>query len=113
VANKEETRRVIEYIFNKRKGKDKEKLGYHPHHASGEKAIVNSKAVFDVGIRRFDASLGGTGGCITGAPGNQPTEFLVHSFHTWGIKTGIDEKKVFSLKRYVQEQLYSQIKLAL
>jgi len=75
VANKEETNKIIEIILNKRKGMDIDKLGYHPHHVSGEKAIANSKVAFDLGIRRFDASLGGTGGCVTGAPGNQPTEF--------------------------------------
>ena len=112
VANKEETRKVIEIIFNKRKGRGKDKLGYHPHHVSGKKAIANSKVAFDLGIRRFDASLRGTGGCITGAPGNQPTEFLVHTFHKWGIETGIDEKKAFALTNMVQKQLYNKIKLA-
>jgi len=111
VANKEETRRIIETILNKRKGMDRDKLGYHPHHRSGEKAIDNSKVAFDLGIRRLDASLGGTGGCITGAPGNQPTEFLVHSFHKWGIETGIDEEKVFSLTDMFQKQLYNKIGL--
>ena len=112
VANKEETRRIIETILNKRKGLDIDKLGYHPHHVDGEKGIANSKVAFDLGIRRFDASLGGTGGCITGAPGNQPTEFLVHSFHKWGIETGIDEEKVFSLTDMFKKQLYNKIKLA-
>jgi hydroxymethylglutaryl-CoA lyase len=112
VANEGETRRIIETILNKRKGRDRDKLGYHPHHVSGEKAIANSKVAFDLGIRRFDASLGGTGGCITGAPGNQPTEFLVHSFHKWGIETGIDEEKVFSLTDMFKKQLYNKIGLA-
>jgi len=109
VANKGETERIIETILNKRKKGDRDKLGYHPHHVSGEKAIANSKVAFDLGIRRFDASLGGTGGCITGAPGNQSTALLVHSFHTWGIETDIDEQKVFSLTDMVQKQLYSKI----
>lgn len=112
VASKEETMRIIETILNKRKGMDIDKLGYHPHHVSGEKAIDNSKVAFDLGIRRLDASLGGTGGCITGAPGNQPTEFLVHSFHKWKIETGIDEEKVFSLTDMLQKQLYNKIKVA-
>ena len=91
---------------------NRDNLGYHPHHVSGEKAIANSKVAFDLGIRRFDASLGGTGGCVTGAPGNQPTECLVHSFHKWGIKTGINEEKVSSLTDMVQKQLYNKIELA-
>jgi len=112
VAGEEETKRIIETILNKRKGMNIDKLGYHPHHRSGKEAIANSKVAFDLGIQRFDASLGGTGGCITGAPGNQPTAFLIHSFHKWGIKTGIDEEKVFSLTDLLQKQLYNKIELA-
>jgi len=112
VAKEEETREAFETILNKRKGKDIDKLGYHPHHVSGEAAIANSKIAYDLGIRRFDSSLGGTGGCVTGAPGNQPTETLVHLFNSLGIKTGLNEKKVFSLAEMVQRELYSKIPLS-
>jgi hypothetical protein len=47
----------------------------------------------------------------TRAPGNQPTEKLVLSFHSLGVKTGLDEKKVFSLAQMVQRELYSKIPL--
>ena len=83
-----------------------EKLGYHPHHVSGEAAIANSRIAYETGIRRFDASLGGTGGCVTGAPGNQPTEKLVRSFNEAGIESGIDEQKIFLLTEMVQRELY-------
>lgn len=112
IANKKETRQLLETILDKRKGKNIDMLGYHPHNVAGEQAIANSKVVYDLGIRRFDSSLGGTGGCVTGAPGNQPTEKLVLSFHSLGIKTGLDEKKVFSLAQKVKRKLYSKIPLA-
>ena len=112
VAKEKETGEIFETILNKRKGKDIEKLGYHPHNVSGEAAIGNSKIAYDLGIRRFDSSLGGTGGCVTGAPGNQPTEMLVHFFNESGIETSVDEKKVFSLTEMVQKELYSKISLA-
>jgi len=111
IANEKETRQLLETILDKRKGKNIDMLGYHPHNVAGEQAIANSKIVYDLGIRRFDSSLGGTGGCVTGAPGNQPTEKLVLSFHSLGIKTGLDEKKVFSLAQNVQKKLYSKIPL--
>jgi hydroxymethylglutaryl-CoA lyase len=111
VADEAETSRVIEGILDSRKGKDLDKLGYHPHHADGEKAIANSKVVYDLGVRRFDSSLGGTGGCVTGAPGNQPTERLVHFFNKLGIETGLNETQVFSLSDMVQRELYSKIGL--
>ena len=93
-------------------GRDIDKLGYHPHHVSGKAAIANSKTVYDLGIRRFDSSLGGTGGCVTGAPGNQPTEMLVHFFNESGIETSVDEKKLFSLTEMVQKELYDKIPLS-
>ena len=109
VATEEETSEIIEIILDKRKGKDINRIGYHPHNISGEKAIANSKVAYDLGIRRFDSSLGGTGGCVTGAPGNQPTEDLVRYFENSGIETGIDLKKVLSLADKIRKDLYEKI----
>ena len=111
VANEERTREIFESILNKRAGSVVNKLGYHPHHISGEAAIANTKIAYDLGIRRFDSSLGGTGGCITGAPGNQPTEMLVNYFNSSGIHTGLDETKIFSLTEMLKKELYSKIPL--
>jgi len=111
VANEERTREIFETILNNRAGSDTDKLGYHPHHVSGKAAIANSKIAYDLGIRRFDSSLGGTGGCVTGAPGNQPTEMLVDSFNSLGIETGLNETKIFSLTEMVKKELYSKISL--
>lgn len=111
VANQEETGRVFEAVLNKKMGKDINRLGYHPHNISGESAVTNSKIAYDLGIRRFDASLGGTGGCVTGAPGNQPTEMLVRFFHKSGIETGLNEKKIFSLKDIIDRELFGKITL--
>jgi hydroxymethylglutaryl-CoA lyase len=108
VADQKETGMFFETLLNIRNGKDIEKLGYHPHHVSGEAAIANSRTAYDMGVRRFDASLGGTGGCVTGAPGNQPTEKLIRFFSESGIKSGIDKQKVFSLTEMVQKELYDK-----
>jgi len=112
VANEERTREIFETILNKRAGSEVNKLGYHPHHVSGEAAIANSKTAYDLGIRRFDSSIGGTGGCLTGAPGNQPTEMLVNFFNESGIETGLNKTEIFSLTEMVKKELYSQIPLA-
>jgi isopropylmalate/homocitrate/citramalate synthase len=111
VADQETTRKVFEGCLNIRKGKDMEKIGYHPHHVSGSKAIANSLAAYEIGIRRFDASLGGTGGCVTGAPGNQPTEALVKFFEGKGIKTGLKPEEVSALADFVEKELYRKIVL--
>jgi len=112
VANEERTREIFETILNKRAGSDTDKIGYHPHHVSGKAAVANSTIAYDLGIRRFDSSLGGTGGCVTGAPGNQPTEMLVDFFNSLGIQTGLNKTKIFSLTEMVQKELYSKIPLA-
>jgi len=111
VADQHETREFFDALLTRRKGRDIERLGYHPHHVDGDRAIANSGIAYDLGIRRFDSSLGGTGGCVTGAPGNQPTEGLIHAFHSSGIETGIDEQKVISLAKMVQTELYTKIPL--
>jgi hydroxymethylglutaryl-CoA lyase len=111
VADEVETARLLGTVLDKRKGSEPGKIGYHPHHVSGEKAVANSRAAYDAGIRHFDASLGGTGGCVTGAPGNQPVELLVRSFEQRRVRTGIDAQAVSVLTAFVQNQLYSRIAL--
>jgi len=111
IANREVTLKTFEAILNKRGGRHLDTLGYHPHHVVGEEAVANSKIAYDTGIKRFDSSLGGTGGCVTGAPGNQPTEMLVRLFNKLGIATGLNEQKIFSLAEMVRRELYSNIPL--
>jgi hydroxymethylglutaryl-CoA lyase len=111
VADQEYTRTLLEDTLNIRKGRDTEKIGYHPHHVSAQKAIANTMAAYETGIRRFDASLGGTGGCVTGAPGNQPTEVLVRVFEQKGIQTGLNHEQVSALADFVEKELYRNISL--
>jgi hydroxymethylglutaryl-CoA lyase len=111
VASEEATAEMLEGILRGRTPREIGRLGYHPHHVSGEKAIANSKVAYERGIRRFDASLGGTGGCVTGAPGNQPTEGLIRLLHSLGAETGINEQKLNALAGMVQQELYARITL--
>ncbi|MGE5840755.1 MAG: hypothetical protein ACM335_00650 [Deltaproteobacteria bacterium] len=111
VADQDTTRMLLQDVLNLRKGMDIERIGYHPHHVSGSRALANSLAAYETGIRRFDASLGGTGGCVTGAPGNQPTEGLVRFFEEKGVKTGLKPVEVSALADFVGEELYRKIEL--
>jgi hydroxymethylglutaryl-CoA lyase len=54
--------------------------------------VANVLTAFDMGITRFDASVGGLGGCpyAPGASGNVATEEVVHVFEDMGVRTGID-----------------------
>lgn len=68
-----------------------ERLALHAHDTRGT-ALVNAYAAFEAGVRRFDGSVAGIGGCpyAPGAAGNAATEDLVHMFEGMGVSTGID-----------------------
>jgi len=66
-------------------------LTAHFHDTRGL-AGANVMAALQAGVRRFDASLGGIGGCpyAPGASGNAATEDVVHLLHCLGRPTGVD-----------------------
>lgn len=63
----------------------------HFHNTRGM-GLANALAALHAGIDRFDASLGGLGGCpyAPGASGNICTEDLVHMFQRMGLETGVN-----------------------
>jgi hydroxymethylglutaryl-CoA lyase len=69
----------------------------HFHNTRGM-ALANALAAIEAGIDRFDASLGGLGGCpyAPGASGNVCTEDLVHMLQLMGYDTGIDLDRVLA-----------------
>jgi hydroxymethylglutaryl-CoA lyase len=68
-----------------------DRVGLHFHDTRGT-ALANVVVALGRGVTRFDASIGGLGGCpyAPGASGNAVTEDLVHMCHDMGIETGID-----------------------
>lgn len=70
----------------------------HFHNTRGM-GLANALAAVRVGITRFDASLGGLGGCpyAPGATGNVCTEDLVHMFQAMGYETGADLDKLLAI----------------
>jgi hydroxymethylglutaryl-CoA lyase len=75
-------------------------LTLHFHNTRGL-GLANVLAAYDAGARRFDAALGGLGGCpfAPGASGNICTEDLVNLCDEMGIPTGIDLQKLIALSR--------------
>jgi hydroxymethylglutaryl-CoA lyase len=71
----------------------------HMHNTRGL-GLANCLAAYEAGVRTFDASLGGLGGCpyAPGASGNVVTEDLVFMFEAMGIATGIDLEKLFKAR---------------
>lgn len=76
-----------------------DRLGLHLHNTYGM-AAANAWEAYRLGVRRFDAALGGLGGCpfAPGATGNVATDDLVHLFHREGIDTGIDSGRLGELR---------------
>ena len=72
-----------------------ERLSAH-FHDTRALALANAWAALQAGIRKFDASIGGLGGCpfAPGASGNVATEDLVLLLHQCGYATGIDVDKL-------------------
>ncbi|MFL6966592.1 hydroxymethylglutaryl-CoA lyase [Pseudomonas alvandae] len=75
-------------------------LTLHFHNTRGL-GLCNVLAAYEAGARRFDASLGGLGGCpfAPGASGNICTEDLVNLCEEIGIDTGIDLPHLLKLSR--------------
>lgn len=78
----------------------------HIHNTMGI-AIAGVYKGFEMGIRKFETSAGGLGGCpnAPGAAGNLPTEEVVYLFERMGIKTGIDLDKVMEASRFIEKIL--------
>lgn len=78
-------------------------LGLHLHNTYGM-AAANAWEGLRMGIRRYDAALGGIGGCpfAPGASGNIATDDLVNLCHREGIATGIDVAKLTELRDQVR-----------
>ncbi|MFD1037333.1 hydroxymethylglutaryl-CoA lyase [Virgibacillus byunsanensis] len=68
-----------------------ERFNLHFHDTRGM-GLANILAGIKAGVRSFDTSLGGLGGCpfAPGATGNVCTEDVVHMLHSMGIDTGIN-----------------------
>lgn len=74
---------------------DADKLAGHFHDTNGQ-ALANIEVALEHGLRVFDASVGGLGGCpyAPGAAGNVATETVVELLEAKGFSTGVDREKL-------------------
>ncbi len=79
-------------------------VALHFHNTRGI-GLANVLAGLDLGIREFESSIGGIGGCpfAPGATGNICTEDLVYLLHECGFETGIDLERLIGVARRVEE----------
>lgn len=69
--------------------------------------LANVDAALEVGVRRFDASLGGLGGCpyAPGASGNVVTDDLVFMLEAMGLRTGVDLDALLETRGFMASKL--------
>jgi hydroxymethylglutaryl-CoA lyase len=78
------------------------RLAGHYHDTYGQ-ALANIYASLEAGVRTFDSSVAGLGGCpyARGATGNVATEDVVYMLDGLGIETGVDLTKVLRTGRFI------------
>ena len=76
-------------------------------HNTRNTALANVAAAIDAGVRVFDASLGGVGGCpfAPRATGNVATEDVVYLVHEMGYETGLDLDALIEASTWLEAQL--------
>jgi isopropylmalate/homocitrate/citramalate synthase len=81
-------------------------IAFHFHDTRGT-ALANVVAGLEAGIRTFDTSTGGTGGCpyAPGAAGNLATEDLVYLLDASGFQHGVDLEGVLDAARFIAAAL--------
>lgn len=84
--------------------------GLHFHDTFGM-ALANVDAGAEEGIRYFESSLGGLGGCpyAPGASGNVATEDLVYMLESRGLHTGIDLRALIDIRAWLEQHLPGEI----
>ncbi len=82
------------------------KIGAHFHDTQAL-GLANAYAAIESGVRIFDGSLGGLGGCpfAPGAAGNLATEDIVFLAHKLGFETGVDLEKLQQVTRFAERQI--------
>ena len=96
MANPAQVRR----LFQRVRAEIGERTGAAHMHNTRGLGLANCLAAFDVGVRTFDSSLGGLGGCpyAPGASGNVVTEDLVFMFEAMGVRTGVDIARLIAAR---------------
>lgn len=111
-ANPEQVRRLFSHT-RERVGHRLRSAHFHDTRGTG---LANVVAAIEAGIRAFDASLGGLGGCphAPGASGNIATEDVVFMLESMGFDTGIDLSELIQVRNRLAnwlpgEPLYGKV----
>lgn len=103
IATPKQVRTVIRLI---KKEFPPQKIALHFHDTRGT-ALANVLCGIEEGVKTFDSSIGGLGGCpyAKGASGNLATEDLVYMLHGMGFKTNFNLNKLITTNHWLQKAL--------
>jgi hydroxymethylglutaryl-CoA lyase len=107
VGTPKQTRGILELLFGEVAPLQ---IAMHMHDTRGT-ALANVLVGLEMGVRDFDASVAGMGGCpyAPGAAGNLATEDLVYMLHGMGIATGIDLEKLWEAGKVAESVVGRQL----
>ncbi|MBL0123672.1 MAG: hydroxymethylglutaryl-CoA lyase [Betaproteobacteria bacterium] len=102
-ANPAQVRR----LFRRVRAEIGDKTGAAHMHNTRGLGLANCLAAYDAGVRTFDSSLGGLGGCpyAPGASGNVVTEDLVFMFEAMGVSTGVNLNSLIAAREALKAGL--------
>ncbi len=106
-ANPLEVGRLLEQL-GRRHGMEHLAVHLHDTQALG---LANATTAIQAGVRNFDTSIGGIGGCpfAPGAAGNLATEDLVFLAYKMGLGTGVDFDKLWGIVLGIEQSIGRQI----
>jgi hydroxymethylglutaryl-CoA lyase len=109
----------VKRVFTALRAEIGERTGGGHFHDTRGLGLANVLAAMEAGVRSFDASLGGLGGCpfAPGASGNVATEDLAFMLESMGLRTGVDLDRLLAARELLArslpgEPLYGHVALA-
>lgn len=107
VANPKQVQSMVRAL---KKAVGAKKFALHLHDTRGM-ALANIACAVEMGVRAFDSSVGGLGGCpyAAGASGNVATEDVVHMLHQMGYATGVDLLALCQTARWLGGELKKEL----
>ena len=105
LAGPTDTAATLETLSKALPAHQRNRLGYHPHHRDPETGLTLVARALEVGLSLFDSSLSALGGCVTGAPGNVPTQGVVSLMTKSGVDPGVDAEGVRHAQALLGEAL--------
>lgn len=103
VGSSADTQRLLEVLLREVPA---DKLAGHFHDTYGQ-GVANVMRAYDMGIRTFDSSVAGLGGCpyAPGAKGNVASEDIIYALERAGASTGVDLDKLIESGQWISSQL--------